>query len=242
LRITPGEKIALVGENGAGKTTLAKLLARLYDPTEGRILLDGVDLREYQLASLRSAVGVIFQDFVHYDLRLDENIGVGEISQVQEYLDQLLEQPDGDANAITDPAIAEAAGKSQTAELAARFPLGYRQMLGRRFENGLELSGGEWQKIALARAYIRKSQIIILDEPTAALDARAEYETFRRFADLVAGQIAFLISHRFSTVRMADRIVVLRQGAIAEQGTHDQLLTLNGLYAELFRLQAEGYR
>jgi ATP-binding cassette subfamily B protein len=220
---------------------LAKLLARLYDPTEGRILLDGVDLREYQLASLRSAVGVIFQDFVHYDLRLDENIGVGDISQVQEYLDQLLERPDSDTT-ITDAAIAEAASKSQAAELAASFPLGYRQMLGRRFENGLELSGGEWQKIALARAYIRKSQIIILDEPTAALDARAEYETFRRFAELVAGQIALLISHRFSTVRMADRIVVLRQGAIAEQGTHDQLLQLNGLYAELFRLQAEGYR
>jgi ATP-binding cassette subfamily B protein len=242
LRIAPGEKIALVGENGAGKTTLAKLLARLYDPTEGRILLDGVDLREYQLASLRSAVGVIFQDFVHYDLRLDENIGVGEISQVQDYLDQLLERPDSDANSTTDPAIAVAAGKSQAAALAGSFPLGYRQMLGRRFEDGLELSGGEWQKIALARAYIRKSQIIILDEPTAALDARAEYETFRRFAELVAGQIAFLISHRFSTVRMADRIVVLKQGAIAEQGTHDQLLGLNGLYAELFRLQAEGYR
>ena len=242
LSIAPGEKIALVGENGAGKTTLAKLLARLYDPTEGRILLDGVDLREYQLASVRSAVGVIFQDFVHYDLRLDENIGVGEISQVQEYLDQLLEQPERNANSSTDPAIAEAARKSQADALAASFPSGYRQMLGRRFENGLELSGGEWQKIALARVYIRKSQIIILDEPTAALDARAEFETFRRFAELVAGQIAFLISHRFSTVRMADRIVVLRQGAIAEQGTHDQLLTLNGLYAELFRLQAEGYR
>jgi len=242
LSIAPGEKIALVGENGAGKTTLAKLLARLYDPTEGRILLDGADLREYQLDSLRSAVGVIFQDFVHYDLRLDENIGVGEISQVQEYLDQFLEQPDRDAYSSTDAAIADAASKSQADSLAASFPLGYRQMLGRRFENGLELSGGEWQKIALARAYIRKSQIIILDEPTAALDARAEYEVFRRFAELVAGQIAFLISHRFSTVRMASRIVVLRQGAIAEQGTHDQLLQRNGLYAELFRLQAEGYR
>jgi len=237
LRIAPGEKIALVGENGAGKTTLAKLLARLYDPTEGRILLDGVDLREYQLDSLRSAVGVIFQDFVHYDMRLDENIGVGEISQVQDY----LEQPDRNTNG-TDPAIADAARKSQADALATSFPSGYRQMLGRRFQNGLELSGGEWQKIALARAYIRKSQIIILDEPTAALDARAEYEVFQRFAELVAGQIAFLISHRFSTVRMADRIVVLRQGAIAEQGTHDQLLALNGLYAELFRLQAEGYR
>jgi ATP-binding cassette subfamily B protein len=241
LCIAPGEKIALVGENGAGKTTLAKLLARLYDPTEGRILLDGVDLREYQLDSLRSAVGVIFQDFVHYDLPLDENIGVGEISQVQDYLDRLPEQPERNANG-TDPAIADAARKSQADALAASFPLGYRQMLGRRFENGLELSGGEWQKIALARAYIRKSQIIILDEPTAALDARAEYEVFQRFAELVAGQIAFLISHRFSTVRMADRIVVLRQGAVAEQGTHDQLLALKGLYAELFRLQAEGYR
>ena len=241
LRIAPGEKIALVGENGAGKTTLAKLLARLYDPSEGRILLDGVDLREYELGSVRRAVGVIFQDFVHYDLCLDENIGVGEISQVQEYLEGLLELPSG-AGSHTDPAIAEAAEKSQASLLAASLPLGYRQMLGRRFEGGLELSGGEWQKIALARAYIRKAQIIILDEPTAALDARAEYETFRHFSDLVAGQTALLISHRFSTVRMADRIVVLRQGAIVEQGTHDQLLSHDGLYAELFRLQAEGYR
>ncbi|MGC2697326.1 MAG: ABC transporter ATP-binding protein [Candidatus Angelobacter sp.] len=242
LQIAPGEKIALVGENGAGKTTLAKLLARLYDPTEGRILLDGIDLRDYDLASLRSAVGVIFQDFVHYDLSLDENIGVGEIGLVQQYLDQLLRQPDRNANSSTHPAIAEAAKKSQASSLVEGFPLGYRQMLGRRFENGLELSGGEWQKIALARAYIRKAQIIILDEPTAALDARAEYETFRRFAELVAGQIALLISHRFSTVRMADRIFVLREGAIAEQGKHNELLSFNGLYAELFRLQAEGYR
>jgi len=241
LRIAPGEKIALVGENGAGKTTLVKLLARLYDPSEGRILLDGVDLREYQLESVRHAVGVIFQDFVHYDFCLDENIGVGEVSQVQEYLDRLLQQPNGDGS-LTDPAIVEAAEKSQADLLAASLPLGYRQMLGRRFEGGLELSGGEWQKIALARAYIRKAQIIILDEPTAALDARAEYEAFRRFADLVAGQTALLISHRFSTVRMADRIVVLRQGAVVELGTHDQLLSHDGLYAELFRLQAEGYR
>jgi ATP-binding cassette, subfamily B, bacterial len=243
LHIVPNEKIALVGENGAGKTTLAKLLARLYDPSEGRILLDGVDLREYELESVRHAVGVIFQDFVHYDLCLDENIGMGEISQVQEYLDHLLDQPDGSsAGSSTDPSIAEAAEKSQAASLAASLPLGYRQMLGRRFEGGLELSGGEWQKIALARAYIRKAQIIILDEPTAALDARAEYEAFRRFADLVAGQATLLISHRFSTVRMADRIVVLRQGAIVEEGTHDQLLSHDGLYAELFRLQAERYR
>ncbi len=186
---------------------------------------------------------MIFQDFVHYDLCLDENIGVGEIAQVQEYLDSLLEQPNvSSAGSRTDPAIAQAAEKSQAASLAASLPLGYRQMLGRRFEGGLELSGGEWQKIALARAYIRKAQIIILDEPTAALDARAEYETFKRFTDLVAEQTALLISHRFSTVRMADRIVVLGQGTIVEQGTHDQLLSHNGLYAELFRLQAEGYR
>ena len=241
LRISPGEKIALVGENGAGKTTLAKLLARLYDPTEGRILIDGVDLREYELESLRRAVGVIFQDFVHYDLCLDENIGVGEISQVEEYLDYRLQQPNG-SGLSSDPAIVRAAEKSQASLLAASLPLGYRQMLGRRFDGGLELSGGEWQKIALARAYLRKAQIIILDEPTAALDARAEYETFRRFGELVAGQTALLISHRFSTVRMADRIVVLRQGAVVELGTHDQLLSLDGLYAELFRVQAEGYR
>ncbi len=187
-------------------------------------------------------VGVIFQDFVHFDLRLDENIGVGEINLVRQYLDELFEHPEAGDGSHTHPAIAQAAEKSQAASLATSFPLGYRQMLGRRFEGGTELSGGEWQKIALARAYIRKSQIIILDEPTAALDARAEDETFRRFADLVAGQIAFLISHRFSTVRMADRIFVLREGAIAEQGSHDELLLLDGLYAELFRLQAEGYR
>jgi ATP-binding cassette, subfamily B, bacterial len=232
LHIAPGEKIALVGENGAGKTTLAKLVARLYDPTEGRILLDGVDLRDYDLESLRHAVGIIFQDFVQYDMRLDENIGVGEIESVQKEIDG--EQ--------TAPAIMEAAKKAQADSLAMGIPLGYKQMLGRRFENGIELSGGEWQKIGLARAYMRRSQIIILDEPTAALDARAEYETFARFADLVLGQTALLISHRFSTVRMADRIIVLQNGTILEQGTHTELLSHNRLYAELFRLQAEGYR
>jgi len=244
LRIPPGEKIALVGENGAGKTTLAKLLARLYDPTEGRILLDGVDLRKYDLQSVRRAIGVIFQDFVHYDLRLDENIGVGEISQVQEYLDHLAEPsasgPGG--NFTSHNAIVAAAEKSQAAALVGNLPVGYRQMLGRRFEGGVELSGGEWQKIALARAYIRNTQIVILDEPTAALDARAEYETFVRFAELVSGQITLLISHRFSTVRMASRILVLQQGAITEEGTHEELVSKGGLYAELFRLQAEGYR
>jgi ATP-binding cassette subfamily B protein len=244
LRIAPGEKIALVGENGAGKTTLAKLLARLYDPTEGRILLDGVDLRAYELGSVRRAVGVIFQDFVHYDLPLDENIGVGEISQVQEYLDHVADQSanGSDGKLTSHNLIMAAAEKSQAAAVARSLPFGYRQMLGRRFEGGVELSGGEWQKIALARAYIRNAQFVILDEPTAALDARAEYDTFRRFAELVAGQTALLISHRFSTVRMANRIVVLKQGAIVEEGTHDQLVSRNGLYAELFRLQAEGYR
>ncbi|MGH8562787.1 MAG: ABC transporter ATP-binding protein [Gammaproteobacteria bacterium] len=243
LHIGRGEKIALVGANAAGKTTLTKLLARLYDPTEGRILLDGVDLREYDLESLRRAIGVIFQDFVRYDLRFDENIGVGQISQVQQYLDGLAGlSKNGADDFSSDNAIAAAAAKSQAAELVRRFPFGYRQILGRRFAGGIELSGGEWQKIALARAYIRSAQMMILDEPTAALDARAEYETFNRFAELMSGQTVLLISHRFSTVRMADRIVVLQQGSILEEGTHAQLLARNGLYAELFRLQAEGYR
>jgi ATP-binding cassette, subfamily B, bacterial len=202
-----------------------------------------VDLREYDLESLRRAIGVIFQDFVHYDLRFDENIGVGQISQVQQYLDGLAESSrNGADNFVSDNAIAAAVEKSQAAELVRHLPFGYRQILGRRFAGGIELSGGEWQKIALARAYIRSAQMIILDEPTAALDARAEYETFNRFAERVSGQMVLLISHRFSTVRMADRIVVLQQGGILEEGTHAQLLARNGLYAELFRLQAEGYR
>jgi ATP-binding cassette, subfamily B, bacterial len=233
-----------VGENGAGKTTMAKLLARLYDPTEGRILLDGLDLREYDLESARRAIGVIFQDFVHYDLRFDENIGVGEIDEVLEYLERMEGKTrSGDAGSRTShSAIMAAAQKSTSASILERLPDGYRQMLGRRFEGGLDLSGGEWQKIALARAYIRNAQLLILDEPTAALDARAEYDVFSQFAKLVSGQMAMLISHRFSTVRMADRILVLQGGAIVEQGTHDQLLIRSGLYAELFSLQAEGYR
>jgi ATP-binding cassette, subfamily B, bacterial len=243
LRIAPGEKIALVGENGAGKTTLTKLLTRLYDPTEGRVLLDGVDLRQYDLESVRRAFGVIFQDFVHYDLFLDENVGVGEITGVREYLEGLLAQPDnGDGQFSSHPAIIRAAEKSQADSLVNHLPAGYRQMLGRRFEGGVDLSGGEWQKIALARAYIRNSQMIILDEPTAALDARSEYETFKRFSALASGQMVLLISHRFSTVRMADHIVVLEQGTVREEGTHDELLIRNGVYAELFHLQAEGYR
>jgi ATP-binding cassette subfamily B protein len=240
LTLRPGERIALVGLNGAGKTTLVKLLSRLYDPTEGRILLDGRDLREYDLASVRQTVGVIFQDFVRYDMRFDENIAVGEIESAREYVDQAARSDD--ATMEPHPAVASAAERSLAASLLPRLPARYRQMLGRRFEQGVDLSGGEWQKVALARAYMRDAQLLILDEPTAALDARAEYEVFLRFAELIGGRMAILISHRFSTVRMADRIVVLQNGTITEQGTHEELLQNNGLYAELFDMQAAGYR
>ena len=240
LTIAPGERIALVGENGAGKTTITKLLARLYDPTEGRILLDGVDLREYDLASLRQAIGVIFQDFVRYDMRFDENVGVGGIDDVSGYFAEARAATDG---ALEPPAgIVTAAERSLASSLLPRFTAGYRQMLGRRFDDGVDLSGGEWQKIALARAYMRSAQLLILDEPTAALDARAEYEVFVRFNQLMAGRMAVVISHRFSTVRMADRIVVLRLGTVVEAGTHVELVARHGLYAELFEMQAAGYR
>ncbi len=219
------EKIALIGENGAGKTTLVKLLARLYDPTEGQILLDGIDLREYDVEDLRKEIGVIFQDYMRYDLSIHENIGFGKVEALQE-----------------QPRIVIAAEKSLAKSVIDRLPNGYDQMVGRRFEGGVDLSGGEWQKIALARAYMRDAQVLILDEPTATLDARAEYEVFRRFADLTFERMAVLISHRFSTVRMADRILVLANGSIHEQGTHEQLLELGGRYAELFELQAAGYR
>jgi ATP-binding cassette, subfamily B, bacterial len=241
LRLGPGERLALVGGNGAGKTTLVKLLARLYDPTEGRILLDGRDLSEYDLASLRRNVGVIFQDFYRYDLRFDENVGVGEIESAGSYLDAAEEAREGDDGA-TPTTIVSAAEKSLAAAILARLPNRYRQMLGRRFEGGVDLSGGEWQKIALARAYMRAAQVLILDEPTAALDARAEYEVFRRFNELMRGRMAVIISHRFSTVRMADRIVVLDEGRVVEEGSHAELVARGGLYAELFALQAEGYR
>jgi ATP-binding cassette subfamily B protein len=249
FRVSPGERIALVGENGAGKTTLTKLIARLYDPTEGRILLDGVDLREYDIHSLRSAIGVIFQDFVEYDLRFDENIGVGEISLVREYLD--AHEDDGasgngaagaDQGGGVPATIVSAAEKSLASSLLGRLTGGYRQMLGRRFEKGVDLSGGEWQKVALGRAYMRSAQVLILDEPTASLDARAEYEVFARFSGLVEGKMAIIISHRFSTVRMAGRIIVLKYGEVVEQGSHEELLGTRGLYAELFALQAQGYR
>lgn len=247
FHLRPGERIAFVGENGAGKTTLTKLLARLYDPAEGRILLDGADLRNYELESLRQAVSVIFQDFVRYDLRFDENIGIGGIEEVRSYLDLPINGKSSSKESIVDRSevprpIVSAADKSLAASLLPGFSEGYRQMLGRRFEGGVDLSGGEWQKIALARAYVRETQLLILDEPTAALDARAEYEVFLRFSQLVAGRMAVIISHRFSTVRIADRIIVLQHGRVVEDGPHKELLANKGLYAELFSLQAEGYR
>ncbi|MBZ5577701.1 MAG: ABC transporter ATP-binding protein/permease [Acidobacteriia bacterium] len=225
FRLEPAEKVALIGENGAGKTTLVKLLARLYDPTEGRILLDGVDLREYDVDDLRREIGVIFQDYLRFDMLVSENIGFGKIES------------------LADRArIESAASKSLAQGVIDRLTNGYDQMVGKRFEGGVDLSGGEWQKFALARAYMRDGQLLILDEPTATLDARAEYEVFLRFADLTRGRMAVLISHRFSTVRMADRILVLAGGEIQEQGTHQQLVALGGRYAELFELQAAGYR
>ena len=220
-----GEKLALVGENGAGKTTLVKLLARLYDPTEGRILLDGVDLKEYDLADLRFNIGIIFQDFLRYQMSFAQNIATGNIKEQD-----------------NRPRIINSAHQSLADVLAEKLPGKYDQMLGKRFYQGVELSGGEWQKVALARAYMRDAQLLILDEPTAALDARAEYDVFLRFADLTKGKSAVLISHRFSTVRMADRILVLEKGELVEIGSHDELLKKGGRYAELFQLQAMGYR
>jgi ATP-binding cassette subfamily B protein len=225
IHIHPGERIALVGLNGSGKTTLIKLLTRLYDPTEGQILLDGVDLREYDLASLHQLFGVIFQDFVHYQFTVRENIGFGQVDAAD------------DLDRIKD--AAERGGASAVIET---MPQGLDTMLGRRWEKGLELSGGQWQKIALARAFMRKAEVLVLDEPTSALDAEAEYEVFQRFGELVEGRIAVLISHRFSTVRMADRIMVLSEGRMIEIGSHSDLIKLNGAYARLFNLQAEGYR
>ena len=225
FRLNIGEKLALVGENGAGKTTLVKLLARLYDPTAGRILLDGIDLREYDVDSLRNEIGIIFQDYMKYDMLVSENIGFGRIERLDD-----------------EARIEHAAEKSLAAPLISRLTDGYRQMLGRRFDGGVDLSTGQWQKISLARAYMRDAQLLILDEPTASLDARAEFEVYQRFVDLTAGKMAVLISHRFSTVRMADRILVLEQGAIQEQGSHSQLVALGGKYSELFELQAAGYR
>jgi ATP-binding cassette subfamily B protein len=220
----PGEKLALVGENGAGKTTLVKLLAQLYQPTEGRILLDGHDLNDYNPVDLRQQIGVIFQDFVRFMFTAAENIAIGNIDEQQ------------DRSRIQD-----SAHKSLADDVIEKLPLGYEQMLGKRFQNGVDLSGGQWQKVALARAYMRDAQLIILDEPTAALDARAEHEVFVRFAELMKGKSAVLISHRFSTVRMADNIVFLEYGQMIEYGSHEELLAKGGKYAELFKLQAKGY-
>lgn len=225
FRFYPQEKIALVGENGAGKTTLVKLLSRLYDPSEGRILLDGIDLREYSVNDLRTEIGVIFQDYMRYDALAQENIGLGRVEMMS-----------------NQHRVVRSAEKSLAASVIDQLPFTYEQMLGRRFEGGVDLSTGQWQKIALARAYMRDAQILILDEPTASLDARAEFQVYERFVELTTGKMAVLISHRFSTVRMADRILVLEHGRIVEQGSHQQLVARGGKYAELFELQAAGYR
>ena len=223
--LNAGEKIALVGENGAGKTTLVKLLARLYEPAEGRILLDGYDLREYDINDLRMQIGIIFQDYLRYQMTIAQNIATGNIDEKE-----------------NRELIVTAAQQSLADLIVDKLPNKYEQQLGRRFYEGVELSGGEWQKVALARAYMRDAQLMILDEPTAALDARAEYEVFQRFAELTKGRTSVLISHRFSTVRMADRILVLDKGELLEMGSHEELLKMKGKYAELFRLQAMGYQ
>jgi ATP-binding cassette subfamily B protein len=225
FHLRAGERVALIGENGEGKTTLVKLMTRLYDPVEGQVLLDGVDLREYSLEDLYREIGVIFQDFMRYEMTARENIAVGRIDEINNL-----------------PLLRAAADKSMANEVIARLPRDYEQMLGRRFDQGVDLSGGEWQKVALARAYLREAQVLILDEPTAALDARSEFEVFHRFAELTAGKTALFISHRFSTVRMADRIIVLQHGRIAEDGNHERLLNLGGRYAEMFEMQAASYR
>jgi ATP-binding cassette subfamily B protein len=225
FRLRPGERVALIGENGQGKTTLVKLITRLYDPSEGEILLDGVDLREYDLEDLHREIGVIFQDFMRYEMTARDNIAVGRLEDI----DNL-------------PLLQNAARKSMAEDVVERLPDRYEQMLGRRFETGVDLSGGEWQKVALARAYLRDAQLLILDEPTAALDARSEFEVFHRFSELTAGKTALFISHRFSTVRMADRIVVIEKGQIVEEGNHEQLSSLGGRYAEMFEMQASSYR
>jgi ATP-binding cassette, subfamily B, bacterial len=225
FRLDPGERIALIGQNGQGKTTIVKLITRLYDPTQGQVLLDGVDLREYDIEDLCREVGVIFQDFMRYEMTARENIAVGRI----EFLPKLNK-------------IREAAEKSLADGVIGKLAGGYEQMLGRRFEGGVDLSGGEWQKLALARAYLRDAQVLILDEPTAALDARAEFEVFARFNELTTDKMALFISHRFSTVRMAERIIVLENGSIAEEGSHDRLMARGGTYAGMFELQASSYR
>ncbi len=225
FHLHPGERVALIGENGQGKTTIVKLITRLYDPTEGQILIDGIDLRDYDLDDLCHEIGVIFQDYMRYEMSARDNIAVGRIEE-RENLDR----------------IAAAAEMSLASETIARLPAGMEQQLGRRFEGGVDLSGGEWQRMALARAYLRDAQLLILDEPTSALDPRSELEVFQRFSELTQGKMALLISHRFSTVKMADRIVVLSHGVLTEEGTHEELIQRGGLYAEMFEMQAASYR
>ena len=224
FHLQKGEKLALVGENGAGKTTLVKLLARLYNPTEGRILLDGKDIKSFDLGDLRQNIGIIFQDYIRFQMKASENIAIGNIE-----------------NRVELNIIKDAAKKSLADTVISGLPDEYEQILGKRFDKGVELSGGQWQKIALGRAYMRDAQLLILDEPTSALDARAEHEVFIRFADLIEGKSAVLISHRFSTVRMADRILFLENGELLELGSHEELIAKGGKYAELFHLQAQGY-
>ncbi|MHB1673988.1 MAG: ABC transporter ATP-binding protein [Acidobacteriaceae bacterium] len=225
FHLRPGDRVALIGENGQGKTTIVKLITRLYDPTEGQILIDGVDLREYDMEDLCHEIGVIFQDYMRYEMTARDNIAVGRIEE-RDRLDR----------------IEQAAQMSLADEVIARLPAGIDQQLGRRFEGGVDISGGEWQRMALARAYLRDAQLLILDEPTAALDARSEQEVFQRFAELTKGKMALLISHRFSTVKMTDRIVVLSHGVLTEEGTHEELIRHGGLYAEMFEMQAASYR
>ncbi|MBT8146611.1 MAG: ABC transporter ATP-binding protein/permease, partial [Gammaproteobacteria bacterium] len=226
LHMRPGESLAIVGENGSGKTTLIKLLTRLYSPTEGTITFEGLDLQDWDLATLRQKIGVIFQDFARYQLLVGENIGVGDIRHIED-----------------EGRIAEAAEKGLAADFIDDLPSGYDTQLGTWFRAGSELSGGQWQKIALSRAFMRsEADVLILDEPTAAIDAKAEAEIFAHFRDLTANRISIIISHRFSTVRMADHIIVLDKAHIVEEGDHQSLLDAAGQYARLFKLQAAGYQ
>ena len=225
LTIRPGEVVALVGENGSGKTTLIKLLCRLYDPTGGTITVDGIDLRQFETKALRHEIAIIFQDYAHYHLTARENIWLGNTDL----------PPDHER-------VSAAARRSGADEVINALPHGYDTILGKRFAEGEELSIGEWQKVALARTFMRDAQIIVLDEPTSSMDAKAEYEVFQSFRQLVSGRTAILISHRFSTVRMADRIYVLKQGSVIEGGTHEELVRVGGTYARLFEMQAQHYR
>ena len=226
LHIKPGESLAIVGENGSGKTTLIKLLTRLYSPASGKIFLEGLELREWDIEALRKKIGVIFQDFARYQLIVGENIGIGDVEEIKE-----------------ESLIQEAARKGTADEFVNNLPHSYKTQLGTWFKDGKELSGGQWQKIALSRAFMRnKADILILDEPTAAIDARAEAEIFSHFRDLTANKISIIISHRFSTVRMAEHIIVLENGEVKEEGSHDELIASKGQYATLFNLQAQGYQ